>query len=100
MRHELTAPRNHTWTMFQECAKCVKFLLIQKLLLSQGSDCGDGLLDRAHDHVRRPLLFLCHQTRSPAYSAFQHHEASDEQLDHLAVGGGVSVWSGSKISNP
>jgi hypothetical protein len=48
----------------------------------------------------RPLLFLCHQTRSPAYPAFQHHEASDEQLDHLAVAGGVSVWSGSKISNP
>src|SRR5258708_8904181 len=28
------------------------------------------------------------------------YEASDEQLDHPAVAGGVSVWGGSKISNP
>ena len=33
---------------------------------SQGSDCGHGLLHRAHDQLRRPLLLLCHPPRSPA----------------------------------
>src|SRR5207237_8401152 len=30
----------------------------------------------------------------------QHHQASDQQLDHPAVAGGVSVWGVSPISNP
>jgi len=31
---------------------------------------------------------------------FQHHEASDQQLDRPTIAGGVSVWSGSEISDP
>src|SRR6201997_502844 len=31
---------------------------------------------------------------------FQHHQASDQRLDHPAVAGGVSFWGGSEISNP
>src|SRR5215467_4791665 len=57
---------------------------------SQGSDCGHGLLHRAHDQLGRPLLLLCHPPRSPAYPAFQQHEASDKRLDHPAAAGGVS----------
>jgi putative transposase len=33
-------------------------------------------------------------------TALQHHEASDQQLDHPAVAGGISVWGGSEISDP
>ena len=58
---------------------------------SPGSDCGHGLLHRANDRLRRPPLLLCHRPRSPAHPAFQHHETSDEQLDHPAVAGGISV---------
>src|SRR5215469_4085299 len=58
---------------------------------SQGSDCGHRLLHRAHDQLRRPLLLLCHPPRSPAYPAFQHHEASDKRLDHPAAARGVSL---------
>jgi len=43
------------------------------------------------NHIRRTLLFLCHQPWSPPYPALQHHEASDQQLDHPAVAGGISV---------
>jgi hypothetical protein len=85
--------------MFQECGKCVKFLLIQKLLLSQGSDCGDGLLHRAHDHRSSSTVSLSSDTIA-GVSGISTSRSTDEQLDHLAVAGGVSVWSGSKISNP
>ena len=39
--------------------------------------------------ARSALLVLCHPPRSPADPAFQHHQASDQQLDHPAVAGGV-----------
>ena len=51
----------------------------------------NGFLHCANDHVRRALLLFRHQPRSSTNPAPQRHEASDEQLDHPAVAGGVSL---------
>src|SRR5215472_15294105 len=48
------------WTLFGTHYRCRNGVYLLRIT----GNCGHGLLRRAHDQLRRPLLLLCHQPRS------------------------------------